>query len=67
MSASAKTVVTCAIIACRFAAILAGVAKIIVKLFWTWLHVQLDGYIVWDAHNTVLGEEALLILSLIHI
>jgi len=22
---------------------------------------ELDGYIVWNAHNTVLGEEALLI------
>jgi len=29
----AKTVVTCAIIVCNFAAILAGVAKIIVQLF----------------------------------
>jgi len=28
-----KTVVTCAIIACNFAAILAGVAKIIIQLF----------------------------------
>ena len=28
-----KTVVTCAIIACNFAAILAGVAKIIAQLF----------------------------------
>ena len=24
-------------------------------------HIQLDGCIVWNAHNTVLGEEALLI------
>jgi len=26
-----------------------------------YVHEQLDGCIVWNAHNTVLGEEALLI------
>ena len=25
------------------------------------MHIQLDGCIVWNAHNTILGEEALLI------